>query len=106
MAIDRCSRCGGFIFEWKTHRCPPAWWCWLSEPTWDYRYEDGRAIYDADPGDAAAMYIERWDNDGDYVCIGGDEMEVSVHPIGNPDDVTVFVVSGEMVPEYHAEKKG
>ena len=104
----RCSICGKFKFEHRSfltgqHRCPPGWWCWISDEGWDYEEEDGRAVYAIRAKYAAAEFIERWDNGGDYVCIGGDEMEVSVKPLGG-GDVQVFKVTGEMVPEYWAEE--
>ena len=102
--LDRCSVCGEFIFEWKKHKCKPAWWCWISDGDWDYEEEDGKRVHAVDAKDAATEYIEQWDNGGDYVCIGGNDIVVSVKPIGEDDNVQTFTVHGEMVPEYYAEE--
>ena len=103
---DQCPICGSYTFGsqflGKPHRCPPAWWCWISDPDYDMERDDGMRIYNTHADDAATEYMERWDAEGDYVCIGGDEMQVSVAPVGDPDTVSVFKVRGEMIPEYEA----
>ena len=103
---DKCSICG--VYTWREfdggpHKCPPAWWCWISDPDYDMKRNEGSKIYDLHAEDAATEYIERWDAEGDYVCIGGDDMQVSVARLTAPDDASTFIVSGEMVPEYRAE---
>jgi hypothetical protein len=67
--------------------------------------EDGRKVYNLYPDGAATEYIERWDSEGDYVCIGGDEMQVSVALMSDPDAVQVFMIRGEMIPEYYATER-
>lgn len=100
---DKCPICGEWLFlNFKRHKCPPAWWCWISDPDWGMDQDDGTTIYAIRPSEAVLEYIEKWDAGGDYVCVGGDEMQVSVANIIDPDDVQVFTVRGEMVPEYYA----
>ena len=106
---DKCSICGKWMFRsqilGKPHKCPPAWWCWLSDPDYDEHRDDGRAIYQMHADDAATEYVEDWDAGGDYTCIGGDEVQVSVASLAEHDSVSVFMVRGEMVPEYYATQK-
>jgi hypothetical protein len=106
MALDTCPICGEFKFDWKRHRCEPGWWCWISDPEWDMERDDGQRIFAHDAQEAAEKYIEAWDN-GDYVCIGGQEMIVSVDAISGESagQVHVFSVHGEMIPHYHARRK-
>ncbi len=101
----RCSICGDWLFRsqifGKSHKCPPSWWCWISDLGWDYdRDDDGSVVYNLDRSEAAKEFIGRWDADGDYPCVGGEEVQVSVARITELDDVEVFYVRGAMVPEY------
>lgn len=104
---NKCIICGEWLFRsqilGRPHRCPPSWWCWISDPAYGYERDDGRTIYSQDAKDAATEFIARWDANGDYVCIGGDVIQVSVVRPGDPDSVQVFDVRGEMVPCYRAE---
>lgn len=106
---NKCSICGEYTFRsqmlGRPHKCPPAWWCWISDPDYDMERDDGKTIYNLHADDAATEYIARWDAQGDYVCIGGDELLVSVAPVRDPDAVQSFRVRGEMVPEYHATEE-
>jgi len=103
---DQCSICGTYLWRsmGRPHKCPPAWWCWISDPDYGMERDDGMTIYNLHPDSAAEEYMARWDAEGDYVCIGGDEVQVSVAPRGDPDAVQVFTVRGEMVPEYCATR--
>lgn len=107
--VDRCPNCDEFMFDsiytGRPHRCPPAWWCWISGDDYDYAEEDGRKIHSNDAANAAEEYIERWDSDGDYVCIGGDEIQVTVRSVLDPSKTYTFTVHGEMVPVYSAREK-
>ena len=103
---DKCPICGEYTFRseifGRPHKCPPAWWCWVSDPDYGMERDEGMTIYNLHPDDAATKYVARWDTEGDYVCIGGDEIQVSVAPLHAPDAVQTFRVRGEMVPEYYA----
>ena len=101
---DQCSICGQYLWRsmGRPHKCPPAWWCWVSDPDYGMERDDGMVVYGVNPDGAAEEFMQRWDVGGDYVCIGGDEMQVSVVPMSDLDAVQVFVVRGEMVPEYYA----
>lgn len=108
MSSDRCPICGGWLFKseiWgKPHRCPPAWLCWISDTSYGYEREDAKTIYSDEPIDAAKEFVVLWDAEGDYICVGGDRIRVSVESVLHPGQVRVFLVRGEMVPEYWAEQ--
>ena len=106
---DKCSICGDYawksVLSGKPHKCLPAWWCWISDPDYDMmERDDGETIHALHADDAAIKYMADYDVHGDYICIGGDEIQVSVAPTLNPDSVQIFRVRGEMVPEYWAEQ--
>lgn len=106
MPLDYCSVCGEIVWSWRKHRCPPAWECWLSGEDHDMDQEEAETVYAQRAGDAAEKYVERQEQSwAEYGCLNGDEKEVSVVSPDRPDEVLVYVVTGEMVPEYRAEKK-
>ena len=106
MALEKCETCGEYIWSWRWHRCPPAWLCWLSGEEYGMEQDEASRVYASSAGDAAASYVEGQETQwAEYGCLDGDEKEVSVLPADKPGEVEVYAVTGEMVPEYRAEKK-
>ena len=102
---NRCSICGALLWNIVGHHCPPEYWCWVSDPDYDMEKEEGMRIWCyGGPDQAAAEYVERWESEGDYICIGGDTIRVSVVDGGEPTEIYVFDVTGETMPQYHAER--
>lgn len=102
MSLEQCEICGRFIYSWAApHVCPPAWEVWSLG--WNGGRDGANVIYASDPEDAAKEWAKQMDAEGDYTIIQGSEETVYVAARGS-DDVQRFEVSGEMVPEYRAEK--
>ena len=99
-----CKTCGQAIFSWKPHICPPRWLCWFSGEHDDDEPEDGHYMYSPSASTAAEEYAEWYDNQGDYTCIGGEDVQVTVR---NPETMEeeTFIVRGDMTPSYHADRK-
>ena len=99
-----CTACGGFLWSGKRHMCPPAWDVWCPER--DGERGDASPTHAYNAREAAQKWAERDDRDScDYTIVGGDVVIVHVAAVSG-DDVRRFTVSGESVPQYHAEEVG
>jgi len=99
-----CKTCGEPIFSWKRHTCPPSWLCWFSGEHDDDCPEDGHTVYASSARTAAEKFAEWWDSQGDYTCIGGEVVQVTVRNPTTMEEET-FLVRGEMNPVYTAGRK-
>jgi hypothetical protein len=97
-----CKTCGDYMLFPDSHKCPPIWECWC--PDEGETRDDPRMIRASDAEAAAEKWAEEDDRYGDYTIIGGNDATVCVAKPDN-DEVRTFVVTGESVPEYHAEEK-
>ena len=107
--VDKCTVCGGYMFPTSAggpHRCPPAWWVWISDPNYDYDRDDGAKIHSYHADHAAQEFAERYDSGADYIFAGagGDGIQVSVVPFTELDKVEVFTVFAKQTVEYTARK--
>lgn len=97
----KCPICGEYIYSWQKHHvCDPIWSVKIADPNF---CDDEKEVRAHDAQEAAEIFIQWWDHDGaDYICINGDPVTVTVQKNGEQDILT-FVVTGEMIPQYHAE---
>ena len=101
-----CPECNEPMYDWRRHRCPDKWLCWESGGLFDESPEDGaHHIYAASAETAAEKYAEWSDNQGDYVCIGGETLQITVRHVETRKEET-FTVSAELLPTYAAYRKG
>lgn len=96
---DWCKVCNRFD-RTATHICPPLYKCQAEKYHEDHEWFD---IYADSHEDAARQLGERIDNYGDYRLVNGGEAIISVCKEGDVE-ITKYVVRGEMVPRYRAEK--
>lgn len=101
--LYRCNSCGGSHWVWPRreppHTCPPLFLVWEDGCT----EEDASRIYATDSEEAAKRWGMEDDQNGDYLIVGQRaEPLVSVRRIDS-DTIQRFRVTGEAVPEYHAE---
>lgn len=70
----------------------------------DQTIDDAREVEADDPATAAEDWAEEDDQDGsDYTIASGDGAMLAVRPRDEPEAaVRFFMVSGEMVAQYHA----
>lgn len=101
--VGHCNTCGAPMYDWRRHTCLPAWLCWISDGR-GYTPEDGKLMYTSSPETAAEEYAEWHDSQGDYTCIGGDDLQITVRCVTTGQE-TVFKVTGEQVPAYTAYKQ-
>ncbi len=99
--MDRCNKCGEFIFttiDWRLHFCAPVWSVWNTE---DDEIEASN-IYAMDAEDAAAKWAEEYDED-DHEMARGDE--VCVYVKSSDGELTKWNVSADITISYHASEK-
>jgi hypothetical protein len=98
MGYERCEVCKRW--GWDHHKCPPLFTVWDPE---NGDEGDWKPVYATDHEDAAETFVEAQDcADSDYFVAGRDQ-PMTVFVRGEGDVVPrKFVVSGEMVPQYHA----
>jgi hypothetical protein len=99
---DRCDTCG----EWKlfsTHTCHPAWKIWCIDH--DETEDEAVTIYAYDADAAVEKWAEETDCYGDYAIVQGDTPTVAVRRAEQREaPITYHCVSGESVPQYHAQE--
>lgn len=100
--MSRCPTCDEFTYESERHRCPPAWYCWV--PGDGEERDDARTVYELDAERAAEKLIDRQDPDCDYACVSGNPVTVCVAADSTTEEIAVFEVTGEEVPQYRAEE--
>ena len=100
MSNTFCDKCDRFMFRSDEHKCSPVWEVLIDDYHGD---DDGMTVYAFDAEEAAEVAVKRWDAQGDYICIGGEEITVRV--IGADKSVKTFVVTGQSSPSYYATEK-
>ncbi len=102
MISGYCNICGGALFDWKRHVCPPRY---RVRELLDDGNESEYSLIFATNGPAAAAESYADYNDAasaDYGLLGSKTMVVEVVDAG---DVThVYKVHGKLVPVYKAEE--
>lgn len=98
-----CAECGETVYDWeRSHRCNPRFVVWA--PIYGQTADDGGQAFRVRDAEAAAeAWAERWDSNGDYEIIGGDE--VLVHVRGADGELLRWTVAGETVPQYSAARE-
>ena len=101
MSFDSCPICGKYDFTDK-HKCRPKWE--VNIP--DYHGEDDwdNIVYAYDEEDAAKDMAERYNSNGDYALMDGDEITVLVRKPGETE-VKTFICSAEPDIIYYATEK-
>jgi len=98
MSDSFCSKCDQYNgYKPEFHKCPPLFEVLIKDYHGD---DDGMQVNAYDAEEAAEKAIEDWDAEGDYTCIGGEEINVTVK--SSDGSVKKFVVTGESCPSYHA----
>lgn len=93
-----CPKCDGYNgFKPELHKCPPTWEVFVEDYHGD---DDGIEVCAHDAEEAAEKAIEEWDAQGDYTCIGGEEITVTVK--GSDGSIKKFYVTGRSSPSYYA----
>ena len=99
--MNRCPKCDEYIYESSilSHKCHPIFLVWESEND----ETDAREVRAFDEESAAEKWAEEDDcNSAEYDIISGNDVEVTVKA---PDGtIKKFKVSGESVPQYHADE--
>ncbi len=95
-----CS-CGQYVWSRDRHRCPPAYRVWCPDRCEDE--EDAGVVHAHGPEPAAETWAERDDaHSADYAIVGGSPAIVHVRA---PDGtLTVWRVTGEVIPSYSASE--
>jgi hypothetical protein len=101
--FEKCSICGRYDLP-SRHRCPPAWVVRFAHAHPD---EVGDQVYASDAEQAAEIFAELYDWESEeFNCAKGHPMEVAVRLWREPNaKPQIFVVTGEMVPQYRARLK-
>jgi hypothetical protein len=97
MSNNFCDKCDAFLYSTNIHSCSPAWEVLIDDYHGD---DDGMIVYAYDAETAAEIAVQKWDAQGDYICVGGEEITVRV--IGADKSVKKFVVTGQSTPSYYA----
>ena len=102
--MDRCPICGA----WRTlvrgrtfHKCPPLFHIWC--PDYGEEEEDCKAVREDNAAQAAELWADDRDSDGDYAIVGGSSVTVHVRA-ADSSELQAFHVTGESAPEYHASE--
>lgn len=92
MLLEKCEKCGEFIFSWKKHKCDPVFEVFDEE--YDNEWIDCRGF---DHQDAAINYAEKCNTLGDYALMDK-EKEIKVR---DPREgiVKSFVISAK--PDFY-----
>lgn len=100
---DQCRICGEWTYLSGRHKCPPRWLVW--DPDQGETPADASPVYATDGQAAAEKYQEQSEaNACEYTCMEGGEVSLHILPdeLTAVEDVQVFVVTGESVPQYNA----
>lgn len=99
-----CPTCGKFMMYPDSHRCPPKFIVW--DPEDGEMAEVGHEVRAADHESAAEEWADQTDCERSYCILNGNDVVVHVVLLGEPAETAKrFRVSGESVPQYHAEEE-
>ena len=88
----KCPDCGQWDFV-RAHRCPPHW-----EVRNIADLDEIETIFAYTPEEAAKIFADIWDEESHIACQG---YKITVVVTSDHTEPQQFVISGEMVPEYH-----
>lgn len=74
--MKQCPECRGYLYTSVPHTCLPSYAVHFPE------YGDEIQVRASDAKEAAEKAVDRWDAEGDYVCVRGEETLVEVFAPG------------------------
>lgn len=99
---ERCTRCREFTWSpchCKRFEIARQWQPDHAVPTDENEW---REVYGTEPCRIVEAWAQRYDSNGDYTIVGGDDAQVWLRD--EDGNVTKWTVCGETVPEYHARE--
>ncbi len=99
MSYERCKICGKYDFI-DRHKCSPKWEATIPE----YYGDEWVEVYAFDEESAAENMAERYNSNGDYSLMNGNEITVLVKKPGG-EEVKTFICSAEPDIIYHATEQ-
>ena len=104
MTAERCPTCGEWVFS-KYHKCDPVWFVVIVEGEEQPADDDYREVRAVDEEEAAEKGAEEDDcNSADYEIMKGYGDYVAWVKAAADAKPKRFKVTGEAVPQYHAEE--
>lgn len=98
-----CSTCGEWVYS-KYHKCEPVWLVAIVEGEEQPRDDDYSEVRAADEEEAAEKAAEENDNSAEYSVLKGNGDYVAWVKAAADAKPRRFKVTGESVPQYHAEE--
>lgn len=97
---ERCPICDKYGWTGK-HICPPTWKVFEIDGTC---VGHERRIYASDAEEAVAEYALLEDVESADYCFMRHGGKIADYRSDNPEQVTIFEITGEMIPQYTAEE--
>lgn len=98
--FDNCRTCGRW--DWlDSHECPPTWL--VADPDYEGEIENGKKIHALDACAAVERYAELRTYDGDGLF---ESDRILVRPAAEDGPAAEYEVTGELVPEFTATRRG
>jgi len=98
--MSYCHICKEWMMFPESHKCSFEYEIWDE----DHSGDDYIIIYADTPEEAGEKYADKYDSCGDYMIVGGSELEVKIRKKGEEDWKT-YILSGEPVPQYRCDEK-